>query len=63
MTWRGKVDYLQVPVKVDAILEYRLVGPADTAPTPSAGYKIDPEPVEVAGAPGKFWVEFRVILK
>ena len=55
-------DYLQVKVTVAAVLEYRVVGPSDTAPTPATGYKIDPEPVEVAGVPGKFWIEYRVIL-
>jgi len=56
------VSYLQVPVKVlvDKVMEYRLVGPSDTAPTPASGYAIDPEPVEIVGVPGKFWIEYKI---
>lgn len=55
--------YLQVPIKItkNAILEYRIIGPSETQPTPAQGYIIDPDPVEVAGVDGKFWVEFRII--
>lgn len=56
------MSYLQVPVKVlvDKVMEYRLVGPSDTAPTPASGYAIDPEPVEIVGVPGKFWIEYKI---
>lgn len=57
------MGYLQVPVKIlkDAVLEYRIVGPSDTAPTPAEGYTIDPESISIAGVDGKFWVEYRII--
>ena len=56
------MSYLQVPIKIDGILEYRVVGPSDTAPTPADGYKIDPEPIEITGLEGKFWVEYKIII-
>jgi len=57
------VSYLQVPVKLvkDATMEYRIVGPSDTKPTPVEGYSIDPEPIKIQGVEGKFWIEFRII--
>ena len=58
------MDYLQVPVKIvkDAVLEYRIVGPSETQPTPAEGYTIDPEPITLGDLiPGKFWVEYRII--
>lgn len=57
------MSYCQVPVKIviDATMEYRLVGPSDTPPAPAAGYEIDPEPVEIAGVEGKFWIEYKII--
>lgn len=56
------MSYLQIPIKImkDATLEYRIVGPSDTAPTPAAGYQIDDESIEITGL-GKFWIEYRVI--
>lgn len=56
------MSYLQVPVKVDATLEYRIVGPSETQPTPATGYLIDPEPIEVANVEGKFWVEYKITI-
>lgn len=57
------MSYLQVPIKIekDATLEYRIIGPSDTEPTPAQGYQIDPEPIEVSGVKGKFWIEYRII--
>lgn len=57
------MDYLKVPIKIvkDAVLEYRIVGPSDTTPTPAEGYTIDPEPISIVGIDGKFWVEYRII--
>jgi hypothetical protein len=57
------VSYLQVPIKVvsDATMEYRVVGPNDTPPTPADGYQIDPEPLEIEGVEGKFWIEYKII--
>lgn len=57
------MDYLKVPIKIvkDAVLEYRIVGPSDTTPTPAEGYLIDPEPIAIAGVDGKFWIEYRII--
>lgn len=57
------MSYLQVPVTVStaAVMHYRIVGPSDTAPAPAAGYTIDPEPIEITGAAGKFWVEYKII--
>lgn len=57
------MSYQQIPIKIekDATLEYRIVGPSDEAPTPAEGYSIDPDPVEINGVPGKFWVEYRII--
>jgi len=57
------VSYLQVPVKIekDAVMHYRIVGPSDTKPTPADGYMIDPEPIEIAGVSGKFWIEFKIV--
>ena len=58
------MDYLKVPIKIvkDAVLEYRFVGPSETAPTPAPGYTIDPEPITFGALiPGKFWIEYRVI--
>lgn len=58
------MDYLQVPIKIvkDAVLEYRIIGPSDTEPTPAEGYKIDPESIEFTGiVSGKFWIEYRII--
>jgi len=54
------VSYLTKTVKINATMEYRLVGPSDTAPTPADGYKIDPEPIEIAGVEGKFWLEYKI---
>lgn len=58
----GKVSYLTLPVMVCEVktMEYRIVGPSDTAPTPATGYAIDPEPIEIAGTEGKFWVEYKI---
>jgi hypothetical protein len=56
----GKVSYLTKTVKINATMEYRIVGPSDTAPTPADGYKIDPEPIEIAGVEGKFWLEYKI---
>jgi hypothetical protein len=57
------VSYLQVPIKIvkDAVLEYRVIGPSDTEPTPAEGYTVDPESIEVTGVEGKFWIEYRII--
>jgi hypothetical protein len=57
------VSYLQVPIEIvkNATLEYRIVGPSETQPTPAQGYLIDPESIEVAGVEGKFWIEYRII--
>lgn len=57
------MDYLRVPIKIvkDAVLEYRIVGPSDTTPTPAEGYTIDPEPITFGDFPGKFWIEYRII--
>ena len=57
------MSYLQVPVKVvtDATMSYRIVGPSDTPPIPEEGYIIDPEPVEIVGIEGKFWVEYKIV--
>jgi len=57
------VSYLQVPVKIvsDATMEYRIVGPSDTMPTPAEGYSIDPEPIEIPSAEGKYWVEYKIV--
>ncbi len=59
----GKVSYLTVPIQIvkDAVLEYRIVGPSDTEPTPEEGYLIDPEFLEIEGVEGKFWTEYRII--
>jgi len=52
-----------VPIKVltDAVMEYRVVGPSSTAPTPAAGYTIDPEPIEIDGVEGIFWIEYKIV--
>ena len=57
------MSYLQVPVKieVDGTMEYRIIGPSDTPPTPATGYMIDPEPIENPNFEGKFWVEYKII--
>lgn len=55
------MSYLSVPVKINATMEYRVVGPSDTAPEPAEGYQIDPEPIEIEGVEGKFWVEYKII--
>ena len=57
------MSYLQVPVKIvsDATMEYRIVGPSDTPPTPASGYTIDPEPNEISTVEGKWWTEYRII--
>ena len=57
------MSYLQVPVKIvsDATMEYRIVGPSDTQPTPATGYTIYPEPIEIPTVPGKFWVEYKIV--
>lgn len=57
------MSYLQVPIEIvkNATLEYRIVGPFETQPTPAQGYQIDPESIEIAGVDGKFWIEFRII--
>ena len=57
------MSYLQVPVKIasDATMEYRIIGPSDTQPTPATGYTIYPESMENPNFEGKFWVEYRVI--
>lgn len=57
------MSYLQVPIKVvtDAVMEYRIVGPSDTPPTPADGYTIDPEAIEIDGVPSKFWMEYKII--
>lgn len=54
------MSYLQVPIKIDATLEYRVVGPSDTTPKPAEGYLIDPEPIEISGVQGKFWIEYKI---
>lgn len=58
------MEYLKLPIKVlvDATLEYRFVGPSESAPTPAEGYVIDPDPIELdfPGLIGKFWVEYRI---
>lgn len=54
------MSYLTKTVKINATMEYRIVGPSDTAPTPADGYKIDPEPIEIAGVEGKFWLEYKI---
>ncbi len=58
-----QVSYLSVPIKVetDATMQYRIIGPSDTPPTPAEGYIIDPEPIEIEGVEGKFWIEFKII--
>lgn len=58
------MSYLQVPIKTvtDATMEYRVVGPSDTPPTPADGYMIDPEPVTIDGVDGKFWIEYKIII-
>ena len=57
------MSYLQVPVKIvsDATMEYRVVGPSESAPTPASGYTIDSEPIEIVGIEGKFWTEYKII--
>lgn len=57
------MSYLTVPVEVlvAKTMEYRIVGPSDTSPTPAEGYTIDAEPIEIEGVEGKFWIEYRVI--
>lgn len=57
------MSYLQVPIKVctDATMKYRIIGPSETQPTPADGYTIDPEPVEIVGVKGKFWIEYKII--
>lgn len=57
------MSYLQVPIKLekDAMLEYRVVGPSDEEPEPAEGYSIDPDPIEITGVPGKFWIEYKII--
>jgi hypothetical protein len=59
----GKVSYLSVPVEVTVqkTMEYRVVGPSDTEPTPAEGYNIDPEFIEISGVDGKFWIEYRIL--
>jgi hypothetical protein len=59
---RGKVSYLQVPVKINATMEYRIVGPCDTKPTPAEGYTIGSEPIKMPNVNGKFWLEYKIIL-
>ena len=56
------MSYLTVPVEVvvTKTMEYRIVGPSDTAPTPASGYSIDPEPIEISGVKGKFWIEYKI---
>ena len=54
------MSYLTVPVKTIKTMTYRIVGPSDTAPTPADGYTIDPEPIEISGVEGKFWIEYRI---
>ena len=56
------MSYLSVPVTVceSKVMEYRIVGPSDTAPTPATGYTIDPEPIIIVGAEGKFWIEYKI---
>ena len=58
----GEVSYTTVPVtvKVTKTMTYRIVGPSDTAPTPADGYTIDPEPIEISGVEGKFWIEYKI---
>ena len=58
------MSYLQVPVKieVDGTMEYRLVGPIDTPPTPVEGYTIDPESIEIPNSEDKYWMEYKIIL-
>ena len=60
----GKVSYTKLPIVVlqNATLEYRLLGPSDTPPTPAVDYTVDPEPIEVAGIPGKFWLEYKITI-
>lgn len=57
------MSYLQIPIEIvkDATMEYRIIGPSDTKPTPAEGYEIDPEPIEIPNAPGKLWIEYRII--
>lgn len=55
------MSYLQVPIKIDATMEYRVIGPSDTAPTPAEGYQIDSEPIEIPNVEGKFWIEYKII--
>lgn len=54
------MDYLKIPVKISATLVYRIVGPSETLPEPAEGFQIDPEPIEIEGVEGKFWVEWRL---
>lgn len=55
------MSYLEVPVKIDATMSYRIVGPSDTPPTPATGYTIDPDPIQVSGSSDKYWLEYRII--
>ncbi len=56
------MSYLETPVKVevDGTMKHRLVGPSDIPPTPTIGYQIDPEPIEIATVEGKFWTEYKI---
>ena len=57
------MSYLQTPIKIltDGTMSHRLVGPSDTKPDPALGYTIKPEPVEISGVEGKFWLEYKII--
>ena len=57
------MSYLQTPIKIlnDGTMSHRLVGPSDTKPDPALGYTIKPEPVEISGIEGKFWLEYKII--
>lgn len=40
-------------------VEYNLVGPSDTEPTPTTGFTVLPTPIEIDGI--KMWVEYRIV--
>lgn len=40
-------------------VEYSIVGPCDTAPTPTTGFTVLPTPIQIDGI--KYWIEYRVI--
>ena len=56
------MSYLEVPVKVNGTMSHRLVGPSETPPTPTEGYIIDPEPIEIPNVEGKFWTEYKIVI-